>query len=171
MQRAVVSGGESRVAAAGSSLPGAAPLGSVASTAAAMAMVLAAIPGVMAKAASKVTLAAPPLPAAAQEERETGLPTSSGGGPHGSPSRSELEVPGGDAARPELKRLPVAHEIEVVEIPSNGEAGDEVEPSVPSQELAVVRLSAGPSSGLEATDLVWPCPEDPRKVRFILRDA
>jgi len=64
----------------------------------------------------------------------------------------------------------VASEIEVVEIPSDGEAGDEVEPPTLSQELAVVGLSAGPSSGLGATDLVWPCPEDPRKVWFILRD-
>ena len=32
-------------------------------------------------------------------------------------------------------------------------------------------MSVGPSSGLAATtDLVWPCPEDPRKVQFILRD-
>ena len=30
---------------------------------------------------------------------------------------------------------------------------------------------AGPSSGLGVTDQVWPCPKDPRKVRFILRDA
>ena len=41
---------------------------------------------------------------------------------------------------------------------------------MPSQELAVVPSSAGPSSGLGATDLVWPYPEDPRKVRFILQD-
>ena len=34
----------------------------------------------------------------------------------------------------------------------------------------MVRSLAGPSSGLGATDLVWPCPEDPRKVQFILRD-
>ena len=35
----------------------------------------------------------------------------------------------------------------------------------------MVRSSTGPSSGLGATtDLVWPCLEDPRKVRFILRD-
>ena len=131
MQRAVVSDGESRVVAAGPSLPGAAPLGSVASTVVAAAMVLVAIPMVTAEATSDVTLVAPPPLAVAKEERETGLPTSSGGGPHGSPSRSELEVPGGDAARPELKRLPVAHEIEVVEIHSDSEAGDEVEPPAP----------------------------------------
>ena len=35
----------------------------------------------------------------------------------------------------------------------------------------MVRSSAGPSSGLEATrELVWPYPGDPRKARFILRD-
>ena len=54
-----------------------------------------------------------------------------------------------------------------------GEAGTGVEPPAipPSQELAVVRSSARPSSGLEATrELVWPCPSEPRKARFILRD-
>ena len=40
-----------------------------------------------------------------------------------------------------------------------------------SKELAVVRSLAGPSSGLGATDLVWPCPEDLRKVQFILWDV
>ena len=54
--------------------PGAAPLGSVASTAVAVAMVLAAIPVVSAETASEVSLAAPPPPAAAEEERETELP-------------------------------------------------------------------------------------------------
>ena len=34
----------------------------------------------------------------------------------------------------------------------------------------MVRSSTGPSSRLGETDLVWPCPEDRRKVRFILRD-
>ena len=28
----------------------------------------------------------------------------------------------------------------------------------------------GPFGGLGAIDLVWPFPEDPRKVQFILRD-
>ena len=138
LQRAVVSGGESRVVAMSHSLPGAVPPGSVASTVAAVATVLAAIPVVTAEAASEVTLVAPPPPAAAEEERETGLPASPGGGPHGSPSRSKLEVPGGDAAEPEPERLPMPHEIEVVEIPSDGEVGDEVEPLAPSRELAVV---------------------------------
>ena len=58
-----------------------------------------------------------------------------------------------------------------VEIPCPGEVGTRVEPPKLSQELAVVQSLTGPSSGLGATtDLVWPCPEDPRKVRFILRD-
>ena len=34
----------------------------------------------------------------------------------------------------------------------------------------MVRLSARPSSGLGATDLMWPYPEDVWKVQFILRD-
>ena len=34
----------------------------------------------------------------------------------------------------------------------------------------MVQSSARPSSGLGVTNLVWPYPEDPRKVRFILRD-
>ena len=41
-------------------------------------------------------------------------------------------MPEGDTAGPEPERLPVAYEIEVVEIPSDSEAGDEVEPSAPS---------------------------------------
>ena len=72
-------------------------------------------------------------------------------------------------AKPE--HLPVACEIKVVEIPSNGKADGEVEPPAPLQELAVVQSEAGPSSGLEETDLVRPYPEDPMKVRFILRDS
>ena len=59
----------------------------------------------------------------------------------------------------------------MVEIPSDGEADDEVEPPMLSWELAVVRSEARPSSGLEETDLVWPCPEDPMKVRIVLWDT
>ena len=73
-------------------------------------------------------------------------------------------------ARLEAERPPAGHEIEIVEVSSNSEAGDKVEPPAPSWELTVVRSSAGPSSELGATYLVWPCPEDPRKVQFILRD-
>ena len=39
----------------------------------------------------------------------------------------ELEVLGGDAAGPKPEFLPMTCEIEVVEIPSDGKAGDEVE--------------------------------------------
>ena len=132
LQHAVTSGRESRVVVAGPSLLGVTPLESVASTASVAAMVLVVILVVTAEAASEVTLAAPPPLAMAKEERDTGFPASPGGGPHGSPSRSELEVPRGDAAGPEPERLPVAYEIEVVEIPSDGEAGDEVEPPTSS---------------------------------------
>ena len=100
---------------------------------------MAAIPVATAEAGSEVTLAIPPAPTAAEEGRETGLSASPVGGPHGSPSRSKLEVSGGDEARPEAKRLSAGREIEVVEVPSDGEAGDRVEPPAPSQELAVVR--------------------------------
>ena len=44
----------------------------------------------------------------------------------------------GDSTRLEPEHLPVAHEIEVVEIPSNGEVGDEVEPPAVSRELGMV---------------------------------
>ena len=86
----------------------------------------------MAVAASEVTLVAPPPLATVEEERETGLPALPGRGPHGSPSWLELEVSRGHAARLELERLPVAYEIEVVEIPSDSEVGDEVELPAPS---------------------------------------
>ena len=74
-------------------------------------------------------------------------------------------------ARLEAECSPVGRDIEIVEVSSDSEAGDRVEPPTPLQELAIVRSSAGPSSGLGATtDLVWPYLEDPRKVRFILQD-
>ena len=136
LQRAVVSGGESMVVAADPSLLGVVPPRPLTSMAA---MVLAAIPVVMVEAALEVSLVAPSPPATTEEERETRLPASPGRGPHGSPSRSEPEVPLGDAIGPELERLPVAHEIEVGEIPSDGKAGDEVELPAPLQELVVVR--------------------------------
>ena len=161
LQRVAVSGGGNRVAAASPSL-----LGAVAATAAAATAALAAIPVPSLEVASKVTLAALPPSAAAEEERETELPASLGRGLHGSPSRSTLKVPG-DAAGSEPKHLLVTHEDEVVDIPSDDEA-DDVELPAPSQELAVVRSEAGPSSGLEETDLVWPYPEDPTKVWFVL---
>ena len=65
-----------------------------------------------------------------------------------------------------------------MEIPCSSEAGTMVDPLAipPSQELAVVRsprdvAAAGSSSGLGVThELVWPCPDDPRKAWFILCD-
>ena len=36
--------------------------------------------------------------------------------------------------------------------------------------LVVVQSEAGPSGRLSEGDLEWPCPEDPAKVLFVLRD-
>ena len=58
-----------------------------------------------------------------------------------------------------------------MEIPSDDEADDAVEPLVQSQELAMVRSEAGPSGGLPEGDLEWPCPKDLAKVRFVLWDS
>jgi len=146
--------------------------------AAAAAVVMVAIPVAILEVRSEVTLAIPPPTAMAEERRETGLPASLGGGTHGSPSWSELEGSGGDTARPEAEHPPVGRGVEIVEIPYSDEADARVEPPAipPSQELAVVRSShdvvaAGSSSRLGVThELVWPCPDDPRKARFILCD-
>jgi len=81
-------------------------------------------------------------------------------------------------ARLEGEHPLVGHGVEIVEIPCSGELGARVEPPAipPSQELAVVRSSheveaARSSSRLGVTrELVWPCPDDPRKARFILRE-
>ena len=35
----------------------------------------------------------------------------------------------------------------------------------------MVRSEAGPSDGLPKGDLEWPCPKDPSKVWFVLRDS
>ena len=89
------------------------------------------------------------------------------------PPRSKLEVSGGDAARQKVERPPMGRRVKVVEIPCPGEVGTRVEPPAipPSHKLAMVRSSAGPSSGLGAMhDLVWPCPSDLRRAQFILRD-
>ena len=157
--------------AAGPSLPGVVPPEPVASTAAAAATVLAAILVVTAEAMSEVSLVAPPPPTTVEEERETGLPASPGGGLRSSPSQSALEVSGGGASGTEPERLSVAHETEVVEIPSDDKADDVMELPTLSQEMAVVRSGAGPSSRLEEADLEWPCPKDPMKVCFVLRDS
>jgi hypothetical protein len=82
------------VVAVNPSLLGVVPPGSVASMVAAVAVALAAIPVVTAEVMSEVTLAAPPPPATVEEERETELPASPGGGLHGSPSWSELKALG-----------------------------------------------------------------------------
>ena len=152
--------------AARPSLLGAAPLGSITSTAmaTAAATVLAVIQVVMTEATSEVSLVAPSPSAVVEEERETRLPALPGEGSHGSPSLFELEVLGRDVVGTESKRLPMARETEVVEISSDDEAANEVELPVPSQELAVVQSEAWLSSRLEEIDLVWPCPEDPTKV-------
>ena len=138
LQHVAASEAGSRAAAANPSLLGVVPPRSVASTVAAVASALAAIPVLTTEVASEVTLVAPPPPAEAEEEGETELPASPGGELHGSPSRSELKAPGGDAARSESKRPLAARATEVVDIPSNDEADDMVELSVSSWELAVV---------------------------------
>ena len=81
-------------------------------------------------------------------------------------------------AEMELGRPTASHASEVVEIPSDDEANTMAEPlvspwelAVPPRELAVVQLEAGPSSGSTEGDLEWPCPEDPSKAWFILRDS
>ena len=118
----------------------------------------------------EVTLATPPPPTMMEEERETGFATSLGRGLHDSPSWLALKMPR-DTAGSELEHLPMSHEDEVVEISSDDVADEVVELPAPSRELAMVRSGARPSSGLEETDLVWPCPEDPMEVRFILQDS
>jgi len=138
---------------------------------AAVASALAAIPVLMADVVLEVTLAAPPPPAAAKAAMETELPASPGGGLHGSPSWSEPKAPGGDMAETESELPAVARSTEVVDIPSDDKADDMVEPLVSLRELAVVQSEAGSSGGLPKGGLEWPCPEDPTKVRFILRDS
>ena len=174
LQQVMMSGGESILAAVQPSFPGVAPSWPVVSTAATTAVILV----VTAEVGSEVTLMIPPPTTTTEERRETGLPASPGGGTHGSPSWSELEGSGVVMARPEAEHLPTGRGVEIVEIPYSDEAGTRVEPPAipPSQELVVVRSShdvavAGSSSGLGATcELVWPCPSDPRKARFILHD-
>ena len=74
-------------------------------------------------------------------------------------------------ARMESKRPAAASATEVVDIQSDDEANDMVELPVLSRVLAVVQLEARPSGGLPDGDLEWPFPEDPAKVRFVLRDS
>ena len=153
------------------SLLGVVPPGSAAGTVAAAVSALVAIPVLTARVASEVTLVAPPPPATAEEERETKLPTSPGGGLHGSPSWLEPKAPGENVAGTESELLAAVHATEVVDIPSDDEADDMVEPPVSSRELAVVQSEARPSGGLPEGDLEWPYPKDPGKVRFVLCDS
>ena len=156
----------------GESFPfwGGAP-GSIAGMVATVAVALAAIQVLTAEVASEVTLVAPPPQAMVEEERETELPASPVGELHGSPLRLEPKAPEGDVARTESERLAVARATEVVDIPSDDEVDVMAELPMSTQELAVVRSEAGPSGGLPEGDLEWPCPEDPAKVWFILRDS
>ena len=137
----------------------------------AAAATLVAIPVLTAEVASEVTLVAPPPLAIAEEERETELPASLGGGQHGSPSWSEPKAQEGDAIGIESERPSMARETKVVDILSDDEADDVVELPMPSRELAVVWLEARPSSSPKETSLEWPFPEDPTKVRFVLQDS
>ncbi|XP_066374858.1 uncharacterized protein [Miscanthus floridulus] len=147
------------------------PPGAAADNVTAAATLLAAIPVSMAGVASEVTLAAPPPSAAVEETREGELPTLPGGGLHDLSLSSELKASEGSVGGTELGRPAAFHANEVVEIPSDDEADTVAEPSVSSRELAVVQSEAGPSGGSSEGDLEWPCPEDPSKVRFVLRDS
>ncbi|XP_066354964.1 uncharacterized protein [Miscanthus floridulus] len=178
LQRVAASEGGSRVAAAKPSLPGVVPPGAVADKAVAAASVLVVILVPLVGVTSGVTLAAPPPPVAVEETREGELPISSGGGMHGLSLPSELKAPEGRAAGIELGHLVASHANEVVEIPSDDEADIAMGPPMSPQELvvsprelAVVRSEAGPSGGLPEGDLEWPCPEDPSKACFALRDS
>ena len=107
-----MSGGEGRLAVVRPSLLGVASSQLVASTATATAVVMAAIPMAMVVVGLEVTLEIPPLRGAAEERRETELPTSPGRGTHGSPSWSELEASGGDAVRPEAEHPVAGHGVD-----------------------------------------------------------
>ena len=88
-------------------------------------------------------------------------------------------------AKIELGCQATSHMNMVVEIPSDDKANTMAdlpvsprdlpvsprELAVSPRELAVVWLEAGPFGGSLEGDLEWPFPEDPSKVRFILRDS
>ena len=162
------------MAAARPSLLGVLPPGGSTDKAAALALVLAAIPVLMAE----VTLAAPSPAVAVEETRESELPISPGGGTHGLSLPSEQKAPEESVAVTELGRLVASHANEVVEILSDDEASTVAELAVSPRELAVspwelavVRSEAGPSGGSSEGDLEWSFPEDPSKARFVLRDS
>ena len=94
LQRVAASSVGNRMVVVNPFLSGVVPLGSVASSVAAVASALAAIPVLMADVVLEVTLAAPPPPVEAEVEGETELPASPIGGMHGSPSRSEPKALG-----------------------------------------------------------------------------
>ena len=81
-------------------------------------------------------------------------------------------------ARPEVVHLSMSQGVLAVDIPFFGEEDTRVEPPAipPSRELVMIRSShdttmARSSSGSAVThELVWPCPGEPRKARFVLRD-
>ena len=114
---------------------------------------------------------APPLSVAVEEMREGELPISSGGGTRGLSLLSEPKAPEGSAAGTELGCPVVSHANEVVEISSDDEADIAAGPPASSQELVVVQPEAGPSGRPPEVDLEWPCPEDPSKSWFVLRDS
>ena len=166
------------MAAVKPSLLGLVPPGAAADNVTAAATLLAAILVPMAGVASEVTLAAPPPPVAVEEMREGELPTSPSGGLHDLSLPLEPKALEGSVPGTELGRLAAFHANEVVEIPSDDEADIAVgmlvsprELAVSPWELAVVQLDARPSGGLSEGDLEWPCPEDPVKARFVLRDS
>ena len=125
-----------------------------------------------------MTLAVPPLIVVEEERREIGLLASPDGGAHGSPAWSELEGSGGTTARPEVVHPPASHGVLAADIPFFGEEDTRVEPPAipPSRELVMIQSShdtamAGSSSGSGVTrELVWPCPGEPAKARFMLCD-
>jgi len=139
---------------------------------------MAAIPMVTVEVESEVTLMVPPPMAAGEERRETGLPALPGGGAHGSPAWSEIEGFRGAMAKPEVVHPPVGHGVLAVDIPFSSEEDTRVEPPAipPSRELVMIWSShdiamARSSSGSGVThELVWPCPGELGKARFILHD-
>ena len=139
---------------------------------------MAAIPVVSVEAGSGVTLVVPPPLVVQEEKREARLPVSLGGGAHGSPTWSELEGAEGAMTRPEVEQPLASCGFLVVDIPFDGKEDTGVEPPaiLLSQELVMIRSSldtmmAGSSDGSGAThELVWPCPSEPGKARFVLHD-
>ncbi|XP_066382545.1 uncharacterized protein [Miscanthus floridulus] len=157
----------------GSSVMAASPslLGAIAAIATAAALTLAMIPVPTVGTALEVTLAAPPPPVMVEEERETELPTSLGGGPPGSSLPPGMKAPEESAAKTESGRLLAVYANEVVDIPSDDEAGIAMGPPVSLWELAVVQSEGGPFGGLPKGDLEWAYPKNQAKAWFVLQDS